>query len=57
MIKNLNDLNKFISKFNSKGIKPLSNLTDGIHLHTISAENEEDIILIKSELKSKGFLL
>ena len=57
MIKNLNDLNKFISKFNRKGAKPLSNLTDGVHLHTISAETEEDIILIKNELKDRGILL
>jgi uncharacterized protein len=57
MIKNLNDLNKFIRKFNSNGTKPLSNLTNGIHLHTISADSEEDISLIKEELKNKGFLL
>lgn len=57
MIKNLNDLNKFINNFNSKGAKPLSNLTDGVHLHTISAETEEDINLIKEELRDKGILL
>lgn len=57
MIKNLNDLNNFINKFNSNGTKPLSNLTNGVHLHTISADNEEDISLIKKELKSRGFLL
>ena len=57
MIKNLNDLNKFINKLNSNGAKPLSNLTNGIHLHTISVDSEEDINLIKKELKNKGFLL
>ena len=57
MIKNLNDLNKFINKLNSNGTKPLSNLTNGVHLHTISADTEEDINLIKEELKIKGFLL
>lgn len=57
MIKNLNDLNNFINKFNSNGTKPLSNLTNGVHLHTISADSEEDINLIKEELKDRGFLL
>ncbi|MGG7144501.1 transcription repressor NadR [Clostridium nigeriense] len=57
MIKNLNDLNKFESEFKNKNVKPLSNLTDGIHLHTIAADSEEDINAIKNELKEKGFLL
>lgn len=57
MIKNLNDLNKFENEFKSKNVKPLSNLTDGIHLHTIAADSEEDIKEIKRELKEKGFLL
>lgn len=57
MIKNLNDLYKFENKFKNENVKPLSNLTDGIHLHTIAADSEEDIELIIRELKEKGFLL
>lgn len=57
MIKNLNDLNKFESTFNSNEAKPLSNLTNGIHIHTISADNEVDMNSIKLELKEKGFTL
>ncbi len=57
MIKNLNDLNKFENEFKRKNAKPLSNLTNGIHLHTIAADSEEDIKAIKKELKEKGFLL
>ena len=57
MIKNLNDLNKFEDKFKNENVKPLSKLTNGIHLHTISADSSEDIESIKSELKEKGFLL
>lgn len=56
-IKNLNELEKFTKSFNEKKVKPLSILTNGVHLHTISTENEEDMINIKSELKRKGFLL
>lgn len=57
MIKNLNDLNKFMNRFNDNDIKPLSHLTNGIHLHTISADTKKDIDLIKKELKDNGFLL
>ena len=57
MIKNLNDLYKFEKKYNNNNAKPLSNLTNGIHLHTIAADSEEDIEEIKRELKERGFLL
>ena len=57
MIKNLNDLNKFEVEFINKDIKPLSDLTNGIHLHTIAADSQEDIDSIKRELKENGFLL
>ena len=57
MIKNLNDLNRFEVEFINKDIKPLSDLTNGIHLHTIAADTEDDIKSIKKELGEKGFLL
>lgn len=57
MIKNLNDLNKFRNSYNSLEAKPLSVLTNGIHLHTISADSKENMELIKKELKEKGFIL
>lgn len=57
MIKNLNDLNKFENEFKRKNAKPLSNLTNGVHLHTIAADSEDDIKAIKKELREKGFLL
>lgn len=57
MIKNLNDLNKFRNSYNSLEAKPLSVLTNGIHLHTISTDSRENMELIKKELKEKGFIL
>lgn len=57
MIKNLNDLNKFVEAFKDIDAKPLSELTNGVHLHTISAHTEEDIESIKKELDEKGFTL
>lgn len=56
-IKNLNDLNKFRASLEDIKAKPLSVLTDGIHLHTISADSDENMQLIKNELKEKGFIL
>ena len=57
MIKNLNDLNRFKTSFNSSETAPLSSLTNGIHLHTISVDTKENMELIKNELKEKGFIL
>lgn len=57
MIKNLNDLNKFKSSLYEIDAKPLSILTNGVHLHTISADSIENMELIKNELKDKGFTL
>lgn len=56
-IKNLNDLNKFTNYFQEIEAKPLSILTKGIHLHTISADSEENMELIKRELSENGFIL
>ena len=57
MIKNLNDLENFIKKYNDSSAKMLSILTNGIHLHTISAENNENIELIISDLKKNNFII
>lgn len=57
MIKNLNDLNKFKNSLNQTDAKPLSMLTNGVHLHTISADSVENMELIKEELKESGFIL
>lgn len=57
MIKNYNDLNKFIQKYKEQRAKLLSALTNGVHLHTIAAENKNDINLIISELKKHNFIV
>ena len=57
MIKNLNDLNKFKNSLKQINAKPLSILTNGVHLHTISADSVENMELIKEELKENGFIL
>ena len=57
MIKNYNELNKFVEKYQEQRARLLSVLTNGVHLHTISAENEHDINLIISELKKRNFIV
>ena len=57
MIKNYNELNKFVQKYQEQRARLLSVLTNGVHLHTISAENEDDINLIISELKKNNFIV
>lgn len=57
MIKNLNDLNKFLLKYRNNEAKLLSLLTDGVHIHTISADTKENMNRILIELKEKGFII
>lgn len=57
MVSNYNELEKFIDKYENQKAKLLSVLTNGIHLHTISAENNENIELIISDLKKNNFII
>lgn len=57
MIRNLNDLNNFVDKYNKNRAKPLSTLTKGIHLHTISTDTYEDMELIIKELREVGYMI
>lgn len=57
MIKTLDDINKFLKTFDESNAIPLSILTEGIHLHTISAETEEILDKIEKDLSKRGFIL
>lgn len=48
---------EFIEKINSTGASYLSELTDGIHLHTISAPDESRIEKACAALQRAGFLV
>lgn len=50
------DANQFLDDVHNKQAAPLSNLTNGLHLHTIQCKNEEIYNRILQELKEKGFL-
>lgn len=57
MIKNFNDLDKFLLKYKQHKAKLLLMLTNGVHNHTISAKRKEDMDEIIKHLKEKGFLI
>lgn len=56
MVKTLEDIQNFMDKLRRFKAEPLLSLTGGVHIHTINAENEEVMIKIINELKTKSFL-
>ena len=51
------DVSKFMSAVKDNDIAPLSLLTDGVHLHTITVPDEETLERIKEALDEKHILL
>lgn len=50
------DVQLFMDKLRSNKTKPLSNLTNGIHLHKIQCRDVATFEMIKGKLKDKGIL-
>ncbi|MCD8502933.1 MAG: transcription repressor NadR [Bacillaceae bacterium] len=57
LIRNRRDVKHFIEKFNSTNAALLSELTEGVHLHTIEAEFSDQLDEICEALDSAGYLL
>jgi uncharacterized protein len=57
MVSNPQDVYHFIEKINSTKASYLSELTDGIHLHTLSAASKEVLDKAEKVLDEHGFLL
>ncbi|QCX33573.1 transcription repressor NadR [Caloramator sp. E03] len=57
MLKSMYDVDEFMEKLKSNKSKPLSYLTDGVHIHTIEADNEEIMDRIIDVLKLKGYII
>ncbi len=57
MLQTSEDVNKFLENTKKQEASLLASLTDGVHLHTIEAFNEDVLETIINELKDKGFLL
>lgn len=50
------DVEQFLNKVNNETAQPLSQLTDGLHLHTIECQSDEIYQRIVNALQEKGFL-
>lgn len=50
------DVQDFMQKSTQHGVRPLSNLTDGIHLHTIHCSNLQTMERVLSALSDGNFL-
>ena len=57
MISSRREIEEFMKKIEADDAKPLSDLTLGVHLHTIECKNEETMNRIEQELDKKGLLL
>lgn len=57
MLKSIYDVEMFIKKLKDENVKPLSKLTEGVHIHTIEADNERDMERILNALRDKGFIV
>lgn len=57
MVSNRNEVKQFIEKINETKAIYLSNLTHGIHIHTIFAKNEQQLFDVENALKKAGFLM
>lgn len=50
------DVAQFVSKVEGQGAKPLSDLTDGVHLHTLCCPDEACCRRVLAGLEREGFL-
>ena len=57
MIRNRADVRKFMHRVEEHQTRPLTDLTGGVHFHTIEAENEEILDDIVRQWKEAGFLM
>ena len=51
------DVQEFVEQVARHGARPLSGLTDGIHLHTIRCQDEKSFQRVQKALAKEGFLL
>jgi len=57
MVSTVKEVEQFIEKINTTKASYLSELTDGIHLHTIAASTEEALNQAEKALRENGFLI
>jgi transcriptional regulator of NAD metabolism len=56
-IESRHDVAKFIERLSASKAEPLLVLTEGLHLHTLQAKDEETLNIIVAKLKEKGYVI
>ena len=51
------EIDKFVQKINDSGVSPLSTLTKGLHIHTISVKDQESLERIIKDLTKLKILI
>lgn len=51
------DVEQFLLRSNTESARPLSLLTDGVHLHTLRCPSEEAFQRVRAQLDAAGFLV
>lgn len=57
MINSRRDVDEFLQKISASHARPLKELTEDAHYHTIEAESESVLDDVEKELRKKGYLL
>ncbi len=57
MLKSRHDVQKFVERTKTTGSKMLSDVTYGVHLHTVEAESDDIFSHIEADLDRAGYLL
>lgn len=56
-LSNRYEVGQFIQRCREESVAPLSLLTDGVHLHTITCPDEQAFIRVREALETLGILL
>ena len=57
MVKSIYDAEQFVRRLEEEEAKPLSDLTSGVHIHTIEADSRQVLDRIEEALLNKGYLI
>lgn len=57
MVKSLYDVDQFVKKLEGEKAKPLSDLTYGVHIHTVEADSQQAMNRIEDALSAKRYLI
>lgn len=57
MLKSRHDVQEFVKSIKSTSSKMLSDVTNGVHLHTVEAESKDVFLYIEADLSRAGYLL